>query len=102
MPVPSIGAHMTSRTLGFGTNVPGIHDPEKHGMVYVSGQVYVREGIYYIRQRETKCEKHHRTGKPSYHVDYVGLDDEFELNHLKTIIKHMEETANDRSPAHQG
>jgi hypothetical protein len=82
-----------SRSLGFGSNISGSHDPAMHGLARVHGQVYVKDGIYYVRQPEQVCPKHYRTGKPSYETTYAGLDDAFELEHLKAIVKHMEKNA---------
>jgi hypothetical protein len=90
MPVSTIGVHVTAETISFVSNNQGTHEPSKYGMTYVSGQVYVNaRGTYFLRQAESKCKKHYRTGKPAYTVAYVGLNSEFEVEHLEAILKHM-------------
>lgn len=85
---------MTARLVSSVLPTPGAHDPVRLGMVLIRGNIYIGPGgTYYVRQAEVHIPAYHRTGKPAWEVQYVGLNDVFGLTELDIICAHMEQKA---------
>lgn len=76
-------------TQSFTSNSLG-HEPKKPGFTMIGPRLYKdAEGKYYFQGESRTVEKHHRTGKKAYVVDYVALPDEFQKLQLTIILSDM-------------
>jgi len=78
-----------SSTVSWTSSVSGSHDPAKTKMVHIDGDIYISAGVYYRRQPERRIPKYHRTGKPEFCTEYIGMDEGFDAEHLRIIVQHM-------------